>query len=90
MVSFDKDGIFVDVSVPRFQQENLIARKKRNPIQSFLLEMVSFKNKRYQNCTSWNILKSDWEICSFQVLSNIFYIFVNKSCFQKKYNMKTL
>ena len=46
MVSFDKDGIFVDVSVPRFQQENLIARKKRNPIPSFSLEMVSFKNKR--------------------------------------------
>ena len=46
MVSFDKDGIFVDVSVPLFQQENLIARKKRNPIPSFLLEMVSFKNKR--------------------------------------------
>ena len=46
MVSFDKDGIFVDVSVPRFQQENLIARKKRNPIPSFLLEMVSSKNKR--------------------------------------------
>ena len=36
MVSFDKDGIFVDVSVPRFQQENLIAGKREFLFRHFL------------------------------------------------------